>query len=126
MEKEFKIDTVSDLQYANPEHTKVNLNVKFKDSEEVFPFTTDTDDLELHGIELHVNAMTGKYGPVGSYTPDIVDPELQLRRDLKTIGLSDDMENIMDAMLLFDQAMFDAISEETLDKYRMKKTLKNQ
>lgn len=57
----------------------------------------------------------------------IVDEEMgQLKKDLDYIGLSDDIENIMDAILIFDQPMFDAISEETLDKYRMKKTLKNQ
>lgn len=55
-----------------------------------------------------------------------INPQIQLEMDLKEIGLSDDIENIMDAMLLFDQAMFDVIGEETLDKYRMKKTLKNQ
>ena len=41
-------------------------------------------------------------------------------------GLSDDIENVMEAMLMSDSTMFDAISEETLDKYRMKKTLRNQ
>ncbi len=126
MKKKFKIDTVTNLVYANKEHTKVNLNVKFKGSDEIFPFTADMDDLELHGIELYINAMSGVYGTVVDYAAPIVDPETQLKRDLKAVSLSDDMENIMDAMLLFDTAMFDAISEETLDKYRMKKTLKNK
>lgn len=122
----YEIDKVSDLKYANKKHTKVNLNVKFKDSDEVFPFTTDTDDLELHGTELHIKAMTGAYGPITDYIASTIDPKVQSKRDLKSIGLSDDMENIMDSMQMVDSMMFDAIAEETLDKYRMKKTLRNQ
>ena len=119
----YKIEKVTDLKYANKENTKVNLNVKFKDSDEVFPFTTDTDDLELHGIELHIKAMTGKYGAVAPYIAPVVSPEIKLKKDLDTIGLSDDLENIIDAM---DEESRNRISSDTLDKYRMKKTLKNQ
>lgn len=55
-----------------------------------------------------------------------IDPEVQLSKDLKLIDLSDDIENIMDAMLVYSIPMFDSIAKDTLDKYRMKKTIRNQ
>ena len=114
-----EIERVTDLQYANKEHTKVNLMVQFKNDDEVYPFTTDMYDMELHGIELHTEALAGTYGSITKYE----EPIKSFKREIAQVGLSDDIENIIDAM---DETMRNRIPNETLDKYYMNKTLKNQ
>lgn len=84
---------------------------------------------ELQWIDCPVNCTTEwTYGNSGFLAPVIeeVSPAKQRKKDLKEIGLSDDIENIIDAILMSDILMFDMIGVETREKYAAKKTLKNK
>lgn len=84
---------------------------------------------EMKWIDVDDTVKTGdSYNGVHFTRPPVYipTPQEKIKKEIEDIGLSDDVENIMDAMLIYDILMFESISEETLNKYLMKKTLKNK
>lgn len=70
-----KILEVQNPIYANPQHTAVNLEVRFDGFGDVFlPFTAVPDDIEEHGRLLYQNAIAGEYGQIAEYVPPSPSP----------------------------------------------------
>jgi hypothetical protein len=56
-------------QWANPEHTMIDLIVRFVEIPEDLPFTANPNDCEEHGRAIFAAASAGKYGDVAEYVP---------------------------------------------------------
>jgi hypothetical protein len=55
--------------WVNPEHTAIDLVVKFKEIAQEIPFTSMAVDTQSHTIELFNNAVAGLYGNIAEYEP---------------------------------------------------------
>jgi hypothetical protein len=58
-----------DPQWADAEHTRIDLTVKFDHIAEELPFTADPSDCEAHGREIFAKAVAGEFGLVAEYEP---------------------------------------------------------
>jgi len=65
------INSVRNLQWANKEHTMIDMEVDFDElDEEYVPFTAvETGDPEPHTAVLWANAIAGVYGPIAEWIP---------------------------------------------------------
>lgn len=61
-------------QWANPEHTAINLSVVWEAGGEVLPFTAAANDVEPHGRHLFNQAVQGEFGLVAAYNGPVFDP----------------------------------------------------
>lgn len=61
------IEWVNNPIYANNTGVEINLTVKFTEFNEPMLFTATPYDPEVHGRELHANAVAGEYGPIAPY-----------------------------------------------------------
>lgn len=64
-----KYSSVKKPTWAHADRTSINCVVKFDHHPEELPFTASPKDPEPHGREIYWNAVNGKYGAIGSYTP---------------------------------------------------------
>ncbi len=55
-------------QWADAEHTRIDLTVNFDDHGET-PFSAAPNDCEAHGREIFAKAAAGEFGPVAEYEP---------------------------------------------------------
>jgi hypothetical protein len=62
---------VTDLKYANKEHTLISCLVKFEGFENSLSFIADANDCTEHGCKIHAECLEGKYGTIADY----VEPE---------------------------------------------------
>lgn len=62
-----KIETVSDLVWADENQTTILANVKFSHLHFVIPFQCGANYDYQHGIDFYNNAIAGEYGPIGDY-----------------------------------------------------------
>lgn len=80
-------ESVTNVQWANPEHRTINMDVKFKKYNEILPFTANPDDCEAHGRDLYQSAINGDFGAIAEWTPPPLRPlemrqmEVRIRRD---------------------------------------------
>lgn len=56
-------------QWADAEHTRIDLTVKFAKHPMEIPFSADPNDAEEHGKKLFARARAGEFGPIAEYTP---------------------------------------------------------
>ena len=61
--------TVTDLTWANQEHTAIDCRVKFDKFNDTLPFTASGNDTESHGVEIFNRAAGGEFGEIGDYVP---------------------------------------------------------
>jgi hypothetical protein len=59
--------SVSALKWANPEHTAIDMTVRFAEINEDLPFTASPSDSEEHSRALFAAAVAGDYGVVAEY-----------------------------------------------------------
>jgi hypothetical protein len=64
-----KLEYAKDPRWANAEHTRINLTVRFAEIPEDLPFTASPDDVEEHGRAIFAAAAAGEYGHVTEYLP---------------------------------------------------------
>ena len=58
--------TVTNLQWANRDHTAFSCDVTFVGLGTV-PFTPSANDLEAHGREIYARCMAGEFGEIAEY-----------------------------------------------------------
>lgn len=81
-----KIEYVKDPVWADPEHTQIDLTIKWDRFKEELPFTADPNDPEEHGRLLFAAALAGEFGPVAEYVAP-VEPEPEPGPTLSSGGI---------------------------------------
>jgi hypothetical protein len=66
-----KIEYVKNPVWANPEHSLINLVIKWNRFAEELPFTADPNDPEEHGRALFASALAGEFGEVAEYVAPV-------------------------------------------------------
>lgn len=70
------VEYAYDPVYGDPDHSVINLMVKFVEMPDVLPFSATPYDPEPYGRELYYNAQAGMYGPVAPYVPPVSGPDV--------------------------------------------------
>ncbi len=65
----FTIESVSDLQWCNAEHTLFRCLVKYAEFGEILPVGVNASDPYSHIHTLWVDGTAGVYGPIAEYVP---------------------------------------------------------
>jgi hypothetical protein len=63
------IVSVTNPQWANEEHTAINVIARFAEIDEDLPFTATPTDIEPHGREIFERTSTGEFGLIDAYVP---------------------------------------------------------
>jgi len=63
------IVTVTNPQWANAEHTAIDVVARFAEIDEDLPFTAVPNDTEAHGREIFARASAGEFGAIDAYVP---------------------------------------------------------
>lgn len=63
------IARVTNPQWANVEHTAINVTARFAEIDEDLPFTAVPNDTEAHGREIFTRASAGEFGAIDAYVP---------------------------------------------------------
>ena len=63
------IVSVTNPQWANAEHTLINVTARFAEVNEDLHFTANPLDTEAHGREIFARASAGEFGLIDSYVP---------------------------------------------------------
>ncbi len=71
----FTIETVTDLQWCDAEHTFFSCNVKYEEFNEVHPTGVNNIDKTAHIQELWTKGNAGVYGVIAEYVPPEI-PEI--------------------------------------------------
>lgn len=58
--------TVTNLQWANKDHTSLSCNVNFIGLG-ILPFTPNPNDSQAHGKEIYARCMAGDFGEIADY-----------------------------------------------------------
>lgn len=75
--------SASNPKYINADHSAIELTVKFDHLDFDVQFTASPNDIEPHGIELFLNAVSGQFGQVAEYAPPVVIPTALTENDYK-------------------------------------------
>jgi hypothetical protein len=62
------VEYAKNPRWANPEHTTIDLIVKFLHLQFEVPFSASRDDGEAHGKGLYEQALAGDYGDIIEYS----------------------------------------------------------
>jgi hypothetical protein len=78
-----KLEYAKNPQWANAEHTRIDLTIKWDTVNEEFPFTADPNDCEAHGRAIFAAAAAGQFGAIAEYVPppSMTNDELAARSD---------------------------------------------
>jgi hypothetical protein len=74
---------ITNLKWANQEHTLIDCEVTFETIGTV-PFTADPNDTEEHGRDIFARAKAGEFGTVAEWTPPTTEQlaaNVRYRRD---------------------------------------------
>ena len=63
------IVSITSPQWANAEHTAINVIARFAEINEDLPFTASNTDTEVHGIEIFTRTSGGEFGSIDAYVP---------------------------------------------------------
>lgn len=55
---------VTQLRWANMDHTAINAWVAFEGFAQPLPFTASATDVEAHGRDIYARAVAGEFGPI--------------------------------------------------------------
>jgi hypothetical protein len=82
----FTIESVTNLEWKNAEHTNFSCNVKYAEFNEVHPAGVNATDPYSHIQELWAKGNAGEYGIIAEYVPSPVaannQPETTGTQDL--------------------------------------------
>jgi len=59
-------------QWADSDHTMIDLIIKWDTIDEELPFSATAEDVEAHGREIYNNALAGEYGEIAEYVPVVL------------------------------------------------------
>ena len=65
---------VKDPVWANADKTAVICQVLFEGQSEYLPFTASPNDGEAHGVQIHSECVSGKWGPIQDYVAPVRPP----------------------------------------------------
>jgi hypothetical protein len=63
------IVSITNPQWANAEHTAINVTARFSEINEDLPFTAIPNDTEAHGREIFTRTSAGEFGSIDAYVP---------------------------------------------------------
>ena len=86
-----KITNITNLTWANAEHTIVNATVTHSEFG-IISFSASPDDVEAYGREIFADAVAGKFGPIAEYIPPVV-PVVVPQEISKAQGIATLMDN---------------------------------
>ena len=97
-----KYTTVTNLQWADSEHTRITADVTF-DKHGTLPFCASASDVEAHGREIFNRAVAGDFGPIAAYVaPPVVIPTVvtmrQARLAMLDAGILTSVSDALSAM----------------------------
>ncbi len=69
-----QITNVTSPQWANAEHTMINVMVAHSEFG-VIPFSASPDDVEEHGRAIFADAVAGKFGTIAEYVAPVIPAE---------------------------------------------------
>ena len=80
----FTIESVTNLQWQNAEHTNFSADVKYAEFNEVHPAGVNATDPYSHIQELWVKGNAGEYGVIVEYVapPELEQPQTTGSQDL--------------------------------------------
>jgi len=63
------IVSITSPQWANAEHTAINVTARFVEINEDLAFTASNTDTEAHGREIFTRTSSGEFGSIDAYVP---------------------------------------------------------
>lgn len=73
----FTVESVTNLQWDNAEHTSFSCIVKYAEFNEEHPAGINATDQYAHIQEIWAKGMAGEYGTIAEYVPPPTQPEPQ-------------------------------------------------
>ena len=70
----FTIESVTNLEWCNAEHTVFSCNVKYSEFNEPHPTGVNATDSYAHIQQLWAKGNSGEYGAVAEYVPPAIAP----------------------------------------------------
>jgi hypothetical protein len=70
----FTVESVTNLQWDNPEHTSFSCNVKYAEFNEEMPAGINATDTYAHIQEIWARGIAGEYGVIAEYEPPEIPP----------------------------------------------------
>jgi len=99
-----KITSATNLQWGNPEHTYINMNVTFEHTgDDVLPFTANQHDSESHGKDIFNRAVSGEWGAIAEYAEPVDIRTYVEKRQAEY----PDFKDYLDGIVKNDQAQID-------------------
>ena len=74
----FNIKNVTNIYWANPEHTAIVCDVKYAEFEDLHPTGVQENDSMNHIRDLWVKCIAGDFGVIQEYSPpvgEVINPE---------------------------------------------------
>jgi hypothetical protein len=84
----FTIESVTNLEWKNAEHTNFSCNVKYAEFNEVHPAGVNATDAYSHIQELWAKGNAGEYGIIAEYVPP-PEPTVAANNQPETTGTQD-------------------------------------
>jgi len=84
----FTIESVTNLEWQNAEHTNFSCNVKYAEFNEVHPTGVNATDPYAHIQELWAKGNAGVYGVIAEYVP-LPEPSVSANNQPATTGSQD-------------------------------------
>jgi len=69
------IETVTNLKWADANHTYFDAQVKFKEFDSVLPYTANANDTEDHGKIIYNSGLAGDFGTIASYDAPTIEEQ---------------------------------------------------
>jgi len=113
------IVSITSPQWANAEHTAINVTVRFAEINEDLPFTASNSDIEAHGREIFTRTSGGEFGSIDAYVPPF-DTQIaaearmyrnQLLSESDWTQLPDVPQALKDAWATYRQALRDITAQ---------------
>ena len=93
-----KITSATNLQWGNPEHTYINMNVTFAHTgNEVLPFTANQNDTEAHGKDIFNRAVSGEWGSIAEYVEPVDTRTYAEKRQSEYPSIGDQLDALFHA-----------------------------
>jgi hypothetical protein len=93
-----KITSATNLQWGNPEHTYINMNVTFEHTgDDLLPFTANQNDTEAHGKDIFNRAVSGEWGSIADYVEPVDTRTYAQKRQSEYPAIGDQLDALFHA-----------------------------
>lgn len=100
-----KLEYAKNPKWSDITHKNIDLLVRFEGIDEELEFTASAEDSELHGREIFMAAIEGKFGEIADYTPSSISQEdlaVQARTKRNKLLLESDWTQLTDVISTMD------------------------